>query len=341
MTHRYWCFTINNPTDVPVFAPIPMQYLGWAPQLAPTTGTPHLQGYVQFKKPKPRRDVVVALADGGAAHVLKADGNGGQARDYYAVDEKKTNTGPVVEHGVLDRAAVNVAGVQGLRSDLKEFMARVKGGVPRSLLMAEMPDVFAKYQSWCSQVFQDSDIGEREEVKWPVLLPWCTIEKPDPAIKQRHVWLWGAPDSRKTYLTQTAFAGKRVFMAGSNSKYRFEGYENEDVIVFDDTIPSLAELLDCTNTWALAKQRIGGQRYTRGYWKTGHSRTIIIISNDPPTGWPPSFYARFRVIQVHGGAAAPPPPPESPAAPGVGVLPPLRSLEDEEYDARTSNGWAQ
>ena len=45
---RNWCFTINNYTDLPQFDPDSMCYLTFGREVAPSTGTPHLQGYVQF-----------------------------------------------------------------------------------------------------------------------------------------------------------------------------------------------------------------------------------------------------------------------------------------------------
>lgn len=46
---RGWCFTINNPTDDSSPQSWPHEYLVYQKEVAPTTGTPHLQGYVYFK----------------------------------------------------------------------------------------------------------------------------------------------------------------------------------------------------------------------------------------------------------------------------------------------------
>lgn len=53
---KNWCFTINNylPDDMEklevMFNHGHFNYLVFGEEIAPTTGTPHLQGYVQMKK---------------------------------------------------------------------------------------------------------------------------------------------------------------------------------------------------------------------------------------------------------------------------------------------------
>lgn len=311
MSRRYWVWTVNNYIGEPIFNPKYMDYLGWAPQVG-DSGTPHLQGYVQFTKPRVMARVVTALKDAGPAHVEAAKGTGQQARDYYAVDEKGTNVGEVVEHGALDPDAVNTPAKanQGTRVDLKTVEKALREGQPLSLVRAEWPDVFAKYQHWVNWIVSDMDRGERKEVVYPIVLPWCSIPKPDPAEKKRHWWIWGPPDVGKTHITQTAMAGMKVFSAGPQPKYRFEGYEHEDIVLFDDCVPTLQEILDATNTWLIQRERVGGKRYSSGYWKVGHCRTLVILANHAPKDWPASFHARFNVVAVgRPTAAAPPAPP--------------------------------
>lgn len=48
---RAWCFTLNNPQVEPERPPN-VQYLIFGREIAPATGTPHLQGFVYFTKPQ-------------------------------------------------------------------------------------------------------------------------------------------------------------------------------------------------------------------------------------------------------------------------------------------------
>lgn len=59
-----WVFTINNYTDAheDILKSLDSHYLLYGKELAPTTGTPHLQGYIQLKKKKRRTALVKLIA---------------------------------------------------------------------------------------------------------------------------------------------------------------------------------------------------------------------------------------------------------------------------------------
>jgi hypothetical protein len=48
---KNWCFTVNNflPSDEDLLKAMPTSYLLYGKETCPTTGTPHLQGYAQFR----------------------------------------------------------------------------------------------------------------------------------------------------------------------------------------------------------------------------------------------------------------------------------------------------
>lgn len=54
--HRAWCFTTNNYTDetLVLMRDLPCKYLVYGKEVSPTTGTPHLQGYVVLNSAKTR-----------------------------------------------------------------------------------------------------------------------------------------------------------------------------------------------------------------------------------------------------------------------------------------------
>jgi len=144
---------------------------------------------------------------------------------------------------------------------------------------------------------EDKERAERKEIKYPIKLPWCEIPKPDAAIKKRHWWICGPPDIGKTFSFQSALGGHKVFLAGLSSSYRFEGYEHEDIVCYDDVLPSTAELIEVSNTWLMERERFGGSRYKRRYWKQGHTRTIVVLSNVRPATTD-AFQARFNVVDM-------------------------------------------
>lgn len=74
-----WCFTLNNytPLDLKMiqkFAKAHCKYLIYGKEKAPTTGTPHLQGYLQLKVKHERKWVSERLAGRKGPHVAAAKG---------------------------------------------------------------------------------------------------------------------------------------------------------------------------------------------------------------------------------------------------------------------------
>lgn len=70
-----WCFTVNNysPCDITRIASISCPFFIFGLETAPTTGTPHLQGYIEFTQYK-RRSAVQKLIH-PKAHLEPAKGN--------------------------------------------------------------------------------------------------------------------------------------------------------------------------------------------------------------------------------------------------------------------------
>ena len=107
---RGWCFTLNNytPTDeeniqnvIASFA----RYIVYGREVAPETGTPHLQGYVYFHNQRQRKAVARLLP---RARLDVANGSGKQNRDYC------TKEGDFYEHGEMpvDKAEARMRGGQ-------------------------------------------------------------------------------------------------------------------------------------------------------------------------------------------------------------------------------------
>lgn len=90
MPLRSWCFTINNYTQEDIDAVLALKCdrvarLAVGKEVAPTTGTPHLQGYVRFKKSARLKQVCLAL--GGRARLAPRHGTEAQASAYCLKDK--------------------------------------------------------------------------------------------------------------------------------------------------------------------------------------------------------------------------------------------------------------
>jgi len=63
-------------------------------------------------------------------------------------------------------------------------------------------------------------------------------------------------------------------------KYPFEGYANEDIIIYDDRENvSFEEFANVANTWDIVMPVFGEVRFNTQDWKVGHTRNIIVLSN--------------------------------------------------------------
>lgn len=109
--YRAWCFTYNNYTKEVMkvideeVAP-DAQYLVYGEEVAPTTGTPHLQGYMYFKSA--RKGSALKKTIGPNIRLSKARASAEKNREYCTKD------GKFHEFGTIPK--------QGERSDLKDLV---------------------------------------------------------------------------------------------------------------------------------------------------------------------------------------------------------------------------
>ena len=142
---RNWCFTLNNYTDEHVAAldalhPSHVSYLLFGFETG-ESGTPHLQGYVQFTK-KLRLTGVRKLIPGNA-HVEVAKGS---ADDNY---KYCTKGGDFKEYGSIKK--------KGDRCDLEAFKEAVKDGtLSMHVLREEHSKVCAMYPTFVRAYVNDN-----------------------------------------------------------------------------------------------------------------------------------------------------------------------------------------
>lgn len=140
----------------------------------------------------------------------------------------------------------------------------------------------------------------RNDIDYPIKLPnGVLLNKPDPKIKKRHVWLIGPPDWGKTYWVNEAFNSARVFVR-SDCKYPFEDYDNEDIIIYDDFVPQFSEIASVSNTYKINTKVFGDIRYKNKYWANNHTRTMIILTNFVPDfdEYSDAVVARFNFYEL-------------------------------------------
>lgn len=135
--NRDYVFTLNRWTEAEREAICQMgtgihtRYLVFGEEVG-ENGTPHLQGFIQFKN---ARSFAAVKKDFGRSHIESRRGTPQEAADYCKKDA--TN---VREFGEI-RAAVG----QGTRTDIDSFCASLKRGSSMADASADQPAVFVKY----------------------------------------------------------------------------------------------------------------------------------------------------------------------------------------------------
>lgn len=187
--NRSWCFTLNNytPAEVTSIQSAECKYIIFGREVG-EEGTPHLQGFVQFKDGKTMSAVKTTLGT-DRLHLEVCGGNPQQNITYCS------KQGDVFEKGVRP--------AQGKRSDLKRALDDINDGMrSRKKLRAEHPLVMAKYPNFIEQILVD------------------TAPAPQKPEIELHDWqktlmetLKDEPDSRKVYfiIDETGGGGKSTF----------------------------------------------------------------------------------------------------------------------------------
>lgn len=203
---RFWVFTLNNytPAEVAVLEtvgshlPAGWQYLLFGRETAPTTGTPHLQGYVQFKERCTMLTVrrrLCPLDPNRGVYVRLAKGTPTQCRTYCIKE------GDFKEYGTMDQHK------QGKRSDLSRFVDHVReqGTLSQQEMLEEYPTLMARYPHFVERVFD-------EYQQQPPIVPHPLKDWQ----QDFHEWLRLEPCDRKIYFV--------VDVTGGGGKSWFSDY---------------------------------------------------------------------------------------------------------------------
>lgn len=148
---RFWTLTLNNYNDEDIerwdslVSSNKADYLCYQEEVAPTSGTRHLQGYVIF--PKVIRLTGVKKALGRAVHAVRSNGSPSANRTYCS----KAGGTNFKEFGLFPDDSR-----KGKRYDLEEFKRAVEDGLRcRKKARLEFPHIVAKYPRWCYDLMSD------------------------------------------------------------------------------------------------------------------------------------------------------------------------------------------
>lgn len=202
---RAWLFTLNNYTDgdEAVIRSLSAVYLCYGHEVAPSTGTPHLQGYVYLQHAKSMTAVKAMFAP-AQPHFERANGTPAQNRAYCS----KEDTTDFYEVGELPR--------QGKRSDLERV---------RSAIVAE------------PQITEEKLFDEHfpPMVRYHrSIMRYKAIKQPSRDFKTEVFWFSGPTGTGKS---RDAFGlHPHAYSKSTRSKW-WDGYDGQDVVIIDDLRP--------------------------------------------------------------------------------------------------------
>lgn len=245
---RNWVWTLNNftPEDVATLATLPCSYVCAGEEIAPTTGTPHLQGFIAFSTQKvmPKK-----LIPGAHFEVMK--GTQEQAIAYCQKD------GVFHEYGVRPKSSKQ----KGL--DEKERWADIR----KLAIAGDFETLGEKYPK--ESVLYDKNL-ERVYAKRPREIETIDGEMP-------HFWFYGAPGTGKSRDARARFPG--AYIKNPNTKW-WDGYDGEENVIIDDfdkyQVSQGGDLKRWLDRYPFQAEAKGSQMMIR-------PKVIIITSNYHPT----------------------------------------------------------
>lgn len=200
-----YCFTLNNYTDSDIerLATLPCRFLIYGKELAPETGTPHLQGYVVFESAKTFSAATKCLP---GCHVSVANGSADDNIRYCS------KAGDVTERG--RRPMSQESKGQTEKKRWREIVALAEDG-DWDALKEKHPQVYA------------TQLAKLEHVhnKRPRILE--ALDHTDIP----HSWFYGAPGTGKSL--EARKLAPEAYIKNPNTKW-WDGYDGQDDVIIDD-----------------------------------------------------------------------------------------------------------
>lgn len=196
---RGWCFTVNNYTDAHIeqLRALDVEYLVFGREVAPSTGTQHLQCYVYFKSARTFAQIKKLLPEG--VHIEKANGDAAANFTYCSKE------GNFEERGTRPS--------QGKRTDVDKIRDLVKAGAT----IQQIADVAPSYQAL---KFGQTLLAIAPNTKLRLDL--------------RVKWFYGPTGTHKTRTAyEEATAIGDTWISSRNLKW-WDGYTGQPCVIIDD-----------------------------------------------------------------------------------------------------------
>lgn len=209
---KRWALTINNCSEFPVCPDA--SYAVYGKEIAPSTGTPHIQGYVEFPTLKSSKQIHEYFP---TCHAEYAKGSGPQNRDYCIKD------GDFQEYGVMGNDRQREAGSKRGHEVSEDWDAARKAAEE-----GRFEDIPSKL--YCRYVRNFQFIHGEHQKK---------LVKDLEGVEdgQWAIWLYGPTGTGKSRWVKEHYPGAYY----KNINKWWDGYQGEDCVCIEDVDPSSCE----------------------------------------------------------------------------------------------------
>ncbi len=254
---KRWIFTLNNYTEAEVEElkgeTDAYTYLLFGKEVAPTTGTPHLQGYFEIPTKRGGKKLAESLPGLKRASLRKARGSAKQNRIYCGKDNEPYIYGEPMQ--------------QGRRTDLLLVKRKIDDGISNADLWEE---------DFCTMVHNHRAMAVYKKIIAPVR-DWVT----------NVILLVGPTNTHKSHFAHVlgksgAFGSFYVVPCTKGSGLYFDGYDQHECILIDEMNgsrckPEFLNNLCDRYEFSVPVHGSGNVAFL--------ARTVIICSNYVPKDW--------------------------------------------------------
>lgn len=255
---RNYVFTVNNydENDLQFYQTaceneeLGITFICFGREVAPSTGTPHLQGYLQCRSPTSIRALLNRIR-GQGGNIHHCDVARGTAEQNIAYTSKEsTESCPHFRSGVLRSTG------QGKRTDLDRVVDSIEEGKSYAELASEHGSSIIKYAGGIQRLL--------------------ALRSPKRSHQTEIWWYWGPTGTGKSKAAWTEFPEA---YSKDPSTHWWDGYSGEPVVIIDDYRPSKSipfnQLLRLGDRYPLTVE-------VKGAYVNFNSKIIIITTPKPP-----------------------------------------------------------
>lgn len=262
--NRNFVFTFNNYPNTELVDNLNCKYIAYSKEIAPSTGTPHLQGFVAFKNAKTHAQAKRLLP---GCYVAPMMGSIAENDSYCS------KAGTLIERGEKPLSNDN----NGKKEKERWEEAR------KAAIEGRLEDVDADIYIRCYCSLKNI---EKDHMIKP------------PPVDVRCFWIWGQTGTGKSHIVETTFPD--CYKKNMEDMKWFDGYDNHEVVYLEDMdkyqIKWGGMLKRLADKWPMQASIKGSMKYIR-------PKVVIVTSNvepsdiwyDPATLDP--LLRRFKVIE--------------------------------------------